>query len=82
MLRTQLPQVAAESHQHTQASKGGDHAVSSNLQYLFQEERIEFSRKPCGAVATDETIGNAPGNNRDSSLFSPFYERIAPVSDR
>jgi len=44
MLRTQLPQVAAESHQHTQASKGGDHAVSSNLQYLFQEERIGFSR--------------------------------------
>lgn len=59
MLRTQLPQVAAESHQHTQASKGGDHAVSSNLQYLFQEERIGFSRKPGGAVVTDETIGNA-----------------------
>lgn len=59
MLRTQLPQVAAESHQHTQASKGGDHDVFSNLQYLFQEERIGFSRKPGGAVVTDETIGNA-----------------------
>ena len=40
------------------ASKAADHAVSSNLQYLFQEERIGFSRKPGGAVVTDETIGN------------------------
>ena len=59
VLRTLLSQVAAENHQHTQASKAGDHAVSSNLQYLFQEERIRFSRKPGGAVVTDETIGNA-----------------------
>lgn len=59
MLRTQLSQVAAESHQHSQVSEAGDHAVSSNLQYLFQEERIGFSRKPGGAVVTDETIGNA-----------------------
>lgn len=28
-------------------------------QYLFQEERIGFSRKPGGAVVTDERIGNA-----------------------
>ena len=59
VLRTQLSQVAAVSHQHTQASKAGDHAVSSTLQYLFQEERIGFSRKPGGAVVTDERIGNA-----------------------
>ena len=59
MLRTQLSQVAAESHQHTEASKAGDHAVSSNLQHLFQEERIGFSRKTGGAVVTDETIENA-----------------------
>ena len=39
--------------------KAGDHAVSSILQYLLQEERIGFSRKPGGAVVTDETIGNA-----------------------
>ena len=38
VLRTQLPQVAAGSHQHIQASNAGDHAVSSNLQYLSQEE--------------------------------------------
>ena len=60
MLRvTQLLQVAAEGHQHLQASEAGDHAISTNLQNLSQEERIGFGRKPGGAVVTDETIGNA-----------------------
>gem|GEM_PF-2088477 len=49
--------VAAEGHRHTQASKAGDHAVSSNLQYLSHEERIGFNRRPGSNVVIDETIG-------------------------
>ncbi len=57
---THLPQVAAKGHQHIQVSKAGDHVVTTSLQYLSDEERIEeLSRMLGGAVVTDATRENA-----------------------
>ena len=55
-----LPQVAAKGHQHIQVSKAGDHVVTTSLQYLSDEERVEeLSRMLGGAVVTDATRENA-----------------------
>ena len=57
---THLPQVAAKGHQHIQVSKAGDHVVTTSLQYLSDEERVEeLSRMLGGAVVTDATRANA-----------------------
>jgi DNA repair protein RecN (Recombination protein N) len=57
---THLPQVAAKGHQHIQVSKAGDHVVTTSLQYLSDEERVEeLSRMLGGAVVTDATRENA-----------------------
>ena len=57
---THLPQVAAKGNQHIQVSKAGDHVVTTNLQYLSDEERVEeLSRMLGGAVVTDATRENA-----------------------
>ncbi len=57
---THLPQVAAKGHQHIQVSKTGDHAVTTSLQYLSDDERVEeLSRMLGGAVVTDATRENA-----------------------
>ena len=53
---THLPQVAAKGHQHIQVSKAGDRVVTTSLQYLSSEERVEeLSRMLGGAVITDAT---------------------------
>ncbi len=55
-----LPQVAAKGHQHIQVSKAGDRVVTTSLQYLSSEERVEeLSRMLGGAVITDATRENA-----------------------
>ncbi|NCG05979.1 MAG: DNA repair protein RecN [Gammaproteobacteria bacterium] len=57
---THLPQVAAKGHQHIQVSKTGDHVVTTSLQYLSDDERVEeLSRMLGGAVVTDATRENA-----------------------
>ena len=57
---THLPQVAAKGHQHIQVSKAGDRVVTTSLQYLSSEERVEeLSRMLGGAVITDATRENA-----------------------
>jgi DNA repair protein RecN (Recombination protein N) len=57
---THLPQVAAKGHQHIQVSKAGDRVVTTSLQYLSNEERVEeLSRMLGGAVITDATRENA-----------------------
>ena len=57
---THLPQVAAKGHQHIQVSKAGDHVVTTSLQYLSDDERVEeLSRMLGGAVVTDATRENA-----------------------
>ena len=57
---THLPQVAAKGHKHIQVSKAGDHVVTTSLQYLTNEERVEeISRMLGGAVVTDATRENA-----------------------
>ena len=57
---THLPQVAAKGNQHIQVSKAGDHSVTTSLQYLSNEERVEeLSRMLGGAVVTDATRENA-----------------------
>ena len=57
---THLPQVAAKGHQHIQVSKAGDSLVTTSLQYLSSEERVEeLSRMLGGAVITDATRENA-----------------------
>ena len=57
---THLPQVAAKGHQHIQVSKAGDSVVTTSLQYLSSEERVEeLSRMLGGAVITDATRENA-----------------------
>jgi DNA repair protein RecN (Recombination protein N) len=57
---THLPQVAAKGHKHIQVSKAGDEVVTTSLNYLSGDERIEeLSRMLGGAVVTDATRENA-----------------------
>jgi DNA repair protein RecN (Recombination protein N) len=57
---THLPQVAAKGHKHIQVSKAGDEVVTTSLNYLSGDERIEeLSRMLGGAVVTEATRENA-----------------------
>ena len=57
---THLPQVAAKGHKHIQVSKAGDEVVTTSLNYLSNDERVEeLSRMLGGAVVTDATRENA-----------------------
>lgn len=57
---THLPQVAAKGHKHIQVSKAGDEVVTTSLNYLSAEERVEeLSRMLGGAVVTEATRENA-----------------------
>jgi len=57
---THLPQVAAKGHKHIQVSKAGDEVVTTNLNYLSEDERVEeLSRMLGGAVVTEATRENA-----------------------
>ena len=57
---THLPQVAAKGHQHIQVSKAGDEVVTTSLNYLSGDERVEeLSRMLGGAVVTEATRENA-----------------------
>ena len=57
---THLPQVAAKGHKHIQVSKAGDEVVTTSLNYLSGEERVEeLSRMLGGAVVTEATRENA-----------------------
>ena len=57
---THLPQVAAKGHKHIQVSKAGDEVVTTSLNYLSGDERVEeLSRMLGGAVVTDATRENA-----------------------
>ena len=57
---THLPQVAAKGHKHIQVSKAGDEVVTTSLNYLSGDERVEeLSRMLGGAVVTDATRQNA-----------------------
>ncbi len=57
---THLPQVAAKGHKHLQVSKAGDEVVTTSLNYLSGDERVEeLSRMLGGAVVTDATRENA-----------------------
>ena len=57
---THLPQVAAKGHKHIQVSKAGDEVVTTSLNYLYGEERVEeLSRMLGGAVVTEATRENA-----------------------
>ena len=57
---THLPQVAAKGHKHIQVSKAGDEVVTTSLNYLAGDERVEeLSRMLGGAVVTEATRENA-----------------------
>lgn len=57
---THLPQVAAKGHKHIQVSKAGDEVVTTSLNYLSGDERVEeLSRMLGGAVVTEATRQNA-----------------------
>ena len=57
---THLPQVAAKGHKHIQVSKAGDEVVTTSLNYLSGDERVEeLSRMLGGAVVTEATRENA-----------------------
>lgn len=57
---THLPQVAAKGHKHIQVSKAGDKVVTTSLNYLTGDERVEeLSRMLGGAVVTEATRENA-----------------------
>ena len=57
---THLPQVAAKGHKHIQVSKAGDEVVTTSLNYLSADERVEeLSRMLGGAVVTEATRENA-----------------------
>ncbi len=57
---THLPQVAAKGHKHIQVSKAGDEVVTTSLNYLSEDERVEeLSRMLGGAVVTEATRENA-----------------------
>lgn len=57
---THLPQVAAKGHKHIQVSKAGDKEVTTSLNYLIGDERVEeLSRMLGGAVVTEATRENA-----------------------
>lgn len=57
---THLPQVAAKGHKHIQVSKAGDEVVTTSLNYLSGDERVEeLSRMLGGAIVTEATRENA-----------------------
>ena len=57
---THLPQVAAKGYKHIQVSKAGDEVVTTSLNYLSGDERVEeLSRMLGGAVVTEATRQNA-----------------------
>ena len=57
---THLPQVAAKGQHHVKVSKAGDNVVTTKLDYLSEEERVEeLSRMLGGAVVTKATRANA-----------------------
>ena len=57
---THLPQVAAKGQHHVKVSKAGDKVVTTKLDYLSEDERVEeLSRMLGGAVVTPATRENA-----------------------